>query len=125
MSKLLLNQTFACKFTTQIPDADKPGVVRKYDFVVRFKLFAQTEEKQAELKALQDDRGNYGFLDFVLDKVLELPKDVQLCDEDGAEMSAEEWVKQHLIVQSDAVLAYWDAVSKGVLEKNSKKSRSR
>jgi hypothetical protein len=125
MSKLTLNQTFAAKFTSQIPDSDKPGVVRKYEFVVRFKLFAQTEEKQAELKQLQDDRGNYGFLDYVMDKVLELPRDVQLCDEDGTEMSPEEWVKQHMIVQSDAVLAYWEVISKGVLEKNSKKSRSR
>ncbi|HSX60896.1 MAG TPA: hypothetical protein VLF18_11905 [Tahibacter sp.] len=125
MAKLSLVQTFASKFTSQIPDPDKAGVVRKYEFTVRFKLYPQTEEKQDELKRIQEDRGNYGFLDHVLDSVIELPKDVELVDETGAEISPEEWIKLHLIVQNDAVVAFWEVISKGVLEKNSKRSRSR
>lgn len=125
MAKLSLVQTFATKFTSQIPDSDKPGVVRKYDFIVRFKLYPQTEEVTEQLRKIQDDRGNYGFLDHVLDRVVELPRDVELVDENDAEISPEEWIKQHLIVQSDAVMAFWEVVNKGVLEKNSKKSRAR
>lgn len=126
MANLSLVQTFGKKFSSQIPDEEKDNVFRKYEFLGRFKLYPQTPETRAELKKVQEDEGLCGFLEKVMtDCSVVSPSDTKLNGEDGAEMTCMEWVKQHVICQQDATMAFWEVVNKGAEEKNSKKSRGR
>jgi hypothetical protein len=123
---LSLVQTFARNFSSQIPDAEKDNVFRKFEFRGKFKLFPSTPEAKAELNRIQSEEGLGGLLEKVLVEATPItPSDMKFTDADGAEMTVTEFVKQHIIVQQDAVMAFWEVVNKGAEEKNLKKSRGR
>ncbi len=124
-NKISVVQEFAAKWRSHLPAADKPGVFRPLEFTAQFRLFPQTESMQTQLRRIQDDRGNHGFLDHVMTRVVDMPAGFEFEDADSNPMSAEDGVKQHLIIGADAVLAFWDVVNKGVEEKNLKASRAR
>lgn len=129
MSRLSLVANFATKFASQLPDPEKPGVFRRHEFLARYKLFPQTQELKVELERIQEDKGTHGFLDHVMVSVEYLgplkPDEMEFVDENDSVVPLDLFVKSHIIIQQDALVAFWDTVNKGVEEKNSKKSRTR
>jgi hypothetical protein len=99
-------------------------VFRTYEFPTKYRTYPSTQEKRDELQKLQDERGLNAFLDEVVVSV-DAPKDVDLVDEDDAPLTATEWAKRHMIVQGDLATNFWEVINKGVIEKNSKRSRAR
>lgn len=126
MAKISLVDNFRRKFTASLPDADKDNVFRIFEFSGKFKLYPSTPESVANLKRIQDEKGLKGFLEEVMVgcEIIK-PNDAELVDENDQEISPLEWVRAHLIVQQDAVTAFWEVVNKGVEEKNLKRSRAR
>lgn len=124
-TKLALTQTFAAVVKVQIPDPEKPGVFRTYEFGPRFKLQDNTPERRDELLRIQDEKGQYGLLNEILSAVPAYPKDVEFVDNDDVPLSVDEWSKRHAIVGSEFIAAFWQVVNKGIEEKNLRKSRPR
>lgn len=123
--QLKLTQTFGATVRVQLPDAEKPNVYRTYEFGARFKLIDAAPERRDELQKIQDERGQYGFLEAVLVSVPTFPKDVEFLDDLDVPLSVEEWIKRHAIVGNEFIIAFWDVVNKGIEEKNLRKSRKR
>lgn len=122
-TKLPLTQTFAAVARVQIPDPEKPGVFRTYEFGPRFRLQDAAPERRDALLKIQDEKGQYGLLDEILVSVPVYPKDVEFVDDNDAELTVDEWCKRHSIVGAEFITAFWQVVNKGVEEKNLRRSR--
>jgi len=125
MTELSLTQSLPATIRVPIPDADKEGVVKIFEFKLRFRLYDQNDEMKAKLEQDQVDKGPSGFLEQVIESATG-PEGVTFGKlPDGSDVTALYFVCHHLICQGEATNRFWEIVNKGVIEKNLKRSRSR
>ena len=125
MTELKMVQTIPATLKIFFPDEEKEGVGKVFDFKVRYKTYPQTPETKSKLEEMRVEKGESGFLEEVVEGV-EGPSGVTFGKhEDGSDIDARYFLCHHLICQGEATNRFWEIVNKGVIEKNSKRSRAR
>jgi len=112
---------FTTKFNVSLPDPEKADVARNIEFTAKFKSTPQSKDLIQKLKDLQEEEGNYGFLEKILIDIKSNIDDLKTTDEEGNSITLLECFKQNMILSGYAIDAYWNVVNKGLRGKNSKR----
>lgn len=128
MTKTILKTTseFTKDVTVNIPTGGTSSVQVK--FTAHFKSQPNTQEHREALEEQMEELGVRAFLDLVMPRTTfgdDITNKFGFADDEGNEISPDEWVRQNAFASNAVSAAFWREVNKDLEGKRSARSRRR